>query len=194
MSKSIRLIPAARVWVYWIIAGAFLLVAGIVVYSVPDAKLSGTAKIPGMAMLLAGVVNLMVYYKNKNGIQGAHWLFADGLTATFLSFFPLFSGVISAGILPFFFGFWELFSGIIKFVESSELHDENFKFWYMLTALGGFELVSGMSSIMKPVDDFIGMNHVIAMIFFVQSFGFVFKIIMYHYLVIGYKSPKLNRR
>ena len=53
--------------------------------------------------------------------------------------------------------------------------------------IGLAELTSGVASMLKPVDEFVGMNHVVAIIFFVQSFGFVFKMFIYHNLVISDK-------
>jgi len=45
-------------------------------------------------------------------------------------------------------------------------------------------MISGVFSLIEPVDHAIGHNHVIAMIFFVQSIGFIFKILMYKKLSV----------
>ena len=72
---------------------------------------------------------------------------------------------------------------MLKFIESIELHDEAIKGWYYFIALGVFEMISGVFSLIEPIDHAIGHNHVIAVIFFVQALGFVFKIYMYPRLI-----------
>ena len=82
-------------------------------------------------------------------------------------------------VIPVFFGIWELTLGVLKFIEAIELKDEKIKGWLWFTVIGGFEMISGVLSLIEPLDHAVGHNHVIAVIFFVQSIGFVFKIFMY---------------
>lgn len=169
-------------WLY-AIAGLVLILASIHIINVPDANLVLFANHLGLAMLFAGCVNLFVYYKQHKKIHGSHWILADGLSTTCLSLFPLLNQMILPAVIPFFFGIWELFSGILKFIESTELQEEHISGWQQFLIIGTFELVSGIMSMIKPIDDFVGMNHVIAIIFLVQSIGFVFKIFIYPHLV-----------
>ncbi|MEE1223642.1 MAG: DUF308 domain-containing protein [Clostridia bacterium] len=166
----------------WAAAGAGLFAAGLHVVNVPDAKLLSVANHLGLAMLFAGIINLFVYYKKHEEIHGSHWLLADGMSTTFLSIFPLFNQMILPVVIPFFFGIWELFSGILKFIEAKELQEEKVTGWQWFLAVGIIELFSGIASMIKPIDDFVGMNHVIAIILLVQSSGFLFKIYIYHHL------------
>lgn len=172
-------------WVQWLymVAGIVLFLASIHVINVPDAHLVSVANHLGIAMLFAGCTNLLVYYKEHKKIHGSHWILADGLSTTCLSLFPLLNQMILPAVIPFFFGIWELFSGILKFIESTELQEEHISGWQQFLIIGTFELVSGIMSMIKPIADFVGMNHVIAIIFLVQSIGFVFKIFIYPHLV-----------
>lgn len=170
------------VQICWALAGLGLFAAGIHVVNVPDARLVSVAGHLGLAMLFAGVINLVVYYMKKDDIHGSHWLLADGMSTTFLSIFPLFNTMILPVVIPFFFGIWELFSGILKFIEATELWEEKITGWQWFLMIGIMELLSGIASLIKPIDDFVGMNHVIAIILLVQSSGFLFKIFIYHHL------------
>ena len=120
-----------------------------------------------------------MYTKNKWFIHGARWLLADGLVTVLLSVFPILHNVVLPQVIPVFFGIWELTLGVLKFIEAIELHDEEIKGWLWFTVIGLFEMVSGLLSLIEPVDEAVGHNHVIAVIFFVQSIGFIFKIFMY---------------
>lgn len=177
MKKSI-----SGVQISWGFSCLILLMAALDVVNVPDSQLVSVANRLGIAMAIAGGVNLAVYCTKHRKIHGCHWLLADGLTMVFLSIFPLFNTMIPINVIPFFFGIWELVSGVLKFTEFTELYEESIKGWQWFLGVGLIELLSGVASMVKPIDDFVGMNHVIAIIFVIQSLGFVFKIIMYHNL------------
>ncbi len=170
------------VQVLWLMSFVTLLFSAFHVINVPDDELLSVARHLGLAMCFAGVTNLVIYCFKHKKIHGCHWLLADGLSALCLSFFPLFNQMIPANVIPFFFGIWELASGVLKFTESTELYEENIKGWQCFLGVGLIELISGVASMAKPIDEFVGMNHVIAIIFFVQSMGYLFKLIMYHNL------------
>ena len=186
--------PFTWVQICWSVAGLALLAAALHVFNVPDNRLPSVAAHLGLAMLFAGCINLVVYYFQKDKIHGSHWLLADGMTSLLLSIFPLLNEMILPAVIPFFFGIWELFSGIIKFVEATELHEEKIRGcrWFLL--IGVIELVSGIGSMLKPIDDYVGMNHVIAIIILVQSFGYIFKMLIYHNLAGTGSMSWLHRK
>jgi uncharacterized membrane protein HdeD (DUF308 family) len=186
--------PLTWVQISWALAGLALLTAALHVYNVPDNRLTSVASHLGVAMLLAGCINLVVYYFQKDKIHGSHWLLADGMTSLLLSIFPLLNQMILPAVIPFFFGIWELFSGIIKFVEATELHEEKIRGWRWFLLIGMFELVSGIGSMVKPIDDYVGMNHVISIILLVQSFGYIFKMLIYHNLAGTGSMSWLHRK
>ncbi|MBQ7901794.1 MAG: DUF308 domain-containing protein [Clostridia bacterium] len=172
----------------WAVAGIALLTASLIVVNVPDGGLVPVAYKPGLAMLIAGVTNLVVYAIKGRHLHGSGWLLADGMCTACLSLFPLFNQMIIPAIIPFFFGVWELFSGILKVIEAKELRGEKISGWRWFLAIGSFELLSGIFSLFKPVDELVGINHVIAIILLVQSSGFLFKIAAYPRLIENNKQ------
>lgn len=167
----------------WIISCLILLCAGIFVINEPDSLLYNISWELGVCMLAVGLINIFIYIKNKWYLHGARWLLADGMITVLLSVFPIIHNVVLPQVIPVFFGIWELTLGVLKFIESVELHDEKIKGWYYFILLGIFEMVSGVFSLIEPLDHAIGHNHIIAVIFFVQALGFIFKIFMYPKLI-----------
>ena len=175
----------------WLIACATLLFAGLFVINKPDSVLETIAWELGLCMLLAGVINIFIYLKNRWYLHGARWLLAAGMITVLLSIFPIVHDVVLPQVIPVFFGIWELTLGVMKFIESVELYDESIKGWHWFVFLGVFEMISGVISLIEPIDHAIGHNHVIAVIFFVQSVGFIFKILMYSRLA---ESVSINHK
>lgn len=167
----------------WTLGGVALLIGAFIAAVTPNEELIFVTDYLGYLMLFAGVINIFVYLQNKNPLMGAHWIIADGLSTSFLALFPLINGVSYSILIPFFFGMWELFSGVIKIVECIELQDYKIKGWKWFAAIGGVELFSGLSSMIKPVDDLVGIHTVVAVIMIIQSLGFVFKIAVFRHLL-----------
>ena len=168
------------VQILWIIAGLVLLFAGFFVINKPDSVLYNISWELGVCMLVAGIINIFIYLRNKWYLHGARWLLADGMITVLISIFPIIHDAVLPEVIPVFFGIWELSLGVLKFIESIELYDEHIKGWYLFSFIGIFEMISGVISLIEPIDHAIGHNHVIAIIFFVQSLGFLFKIFMYN--------------
>ena len=171
------------VQVCWIIAQIVLIGSGILAICNPGEKLVVVSGYLGLSMLLVGSINIYVYRKKKKLLHGSHWLLADGMSTVLLSLFPLFNQMIQPAIIPFFFGVWELFSGILKVIDSSELKEEKIAGWKWFRNIGSIEIISGVAALLKPIDDFMGMHVVVAIIFFVQSCGFLFKILIYPQII-----------
>lgn len=167
------------VQILWLLCCFSLLFAGFFVINKPDSLLYNISWELGACMMFSGLINIYIYSKNKWYIHGARWLLADGLITVLLSAFPIIHDAVLPQVIPVFFGIWELTLGVLKFIEAIELKDEKIKGWLWFTVIGGFEMISGVLSLIEPLDHAVGHNHVIAVIFFVQSIGFVFKIFMY---------------
>ena len=168
----------------WGIAGINLLMAAALSLATWNYSMISIAVPLGVAMFIAGWINLFVYHKNYKKIHGCRWVLADGLCTTLLSVFLLFNRMIDAGMIPFFFGVWELFTGILKIIDSRELRDENISGWHAFGVVGAIEIISGIAALLKPIDEFVGMHGVVAFVLFVQACGFLFKILIYHDIVI----------
>ena len=171
------------VQVCWAIAQVVLIISGILALHNPGDKLVSISGYLGLAMLIAGGINVVVFVKKKKILHGSQWLLADGMSAILLSIFPLFNQMILPAVIPFFFGVWELFSGVLKVIDASELREERIDGWKWFRYIGCIEIVSGVAALLKPIEDFVGMNVVVAIIFFVQSCGFFFKILIYPRLI-----------
>ena len=173
------------VQICWLVVSILLFCAGVFAHTRHEMSLVELSEPLGMAMLTAGAINIAVCLIKSHAIHGSRWLVADGVTAFLLSLFPLFNDMIVINMIPLFFGMWELFSGLLKFMDSMELKEERVHCWHMFAFIGAVELISGTLSLIKPIDDFVGINEVIAIIFFIQAVGFGLKTLMYRYLTIS---------
>ncbi len=177
-TKKLHVVP-----VCWFIIGIILLCAGIFAYLSSNKDIIYFSRVLGIAMLLAGCINLLVCHMKQHIIHGARWLQADAVITILLSFFPLLNDIVFPEVIPFFFGVWELFSGTLKLMDTAELKHEHMKCWRGFALISTIELVSGTMSLLKPVEIAVGFNHVIGIIFFVQSLGFMLKSFMYNELI-----------
>jgi len=142
----------------------------------------------GFCMLCAGITNMIIYHWQHRILHGSRWILADGLTAVLLSGFLLFNDLTQAALIPFFFGMWELFSGILYFIDSKELREGALWGWNLFRIVGIIEMVFGFASLLKPVDEFVGMHGVVALVLLVKASGFLLKILIYPHLVEANKK------
>lgn len=144
-------------------------------------------------MLITDEINILIYKRKQKTIHGSHWLLADGMSTTLLSVFLLFNQMIYSALIPFFCGVWELFSGILKVIDSKELREEQTRGWHRFSAVGTVEILSGIVALLKPVDDFVGMHGVVAIVLIIQSCGYQFKILIYPHLIIENKDKTSSK-
>lgn len=163
----------------WTSAGLILLCGSVLAFSRTNGDLLSIAVPLGVAMLFAGCVNIIIYRKKKKALHSAQWLLADGMSTALLSLFLLFNQMIVPAMIPFFFGVWELFSGILKVIDSRELKEDKIRGWHWFTGIGTIEILSGIAALLKPIEEYVGMNIVVGIILLVQSCGFLFKILVY---------------
>lgn len=175
--KKKQRVPWIRVC--WGLAGIALFMASLLTFIRGRYGLVEIAVPLGFSMLLAGAINILIYCKGGGGIHGSRWLLADGMSTALLSLFLLFNKMILPAMIPFFFGVWELFSGILKVMDSIELKQDRIRGWNWFIGIGLIEIISGIASLLKPVEEFVGMHAVVAIILAIQSCGFLFKILIY---------------
>ena len=183
MGNKNRIPKISIAQILWFAAGLLLFGGGLLALGSHSSNLIDIAGLLGLIMLVAGVSNIIIYANKGKEIHGSHWLFADGLSTALLSLFPLFNQMILPVMIPFFFGVWELFSGVLKVIDSRELKKERIKCWQGFSVIGFIELISGAASMVKPIDDLVGINIVVAIILFVQGCGFILKGFMYNDLI-----------
>ncbi len=167
----------------WIVSSAIMTAAALLAFFKGENNLSDIVVYLGAALLITGLINVVIYIRRSKRIHGSHWLLADGLSTALLSIFLLFNVHIESAIIPFFFGVWELFSGVLKSIDSLELKDEKIRDWYRFTIVGIIEIISGVAALLKPIDDFVGMHKVVAIILAIQSCGYLFKILIYPHII-----------
>lgn len=166
----------------WAVSGAVLLAAALLSLFDGHEDLTSIAQPLGLAMLYTGLTNIVIHIRKRHVLHGSHWILADGMSSALLSVFLLFNQMIEAALIPFFFGFWELFSGILKVIDAGELREERIRGWQAFAAVGTVEILSGIAALLKPVDDFVGMHGVVALVLLIQATGYLFKIGMYTHL------------
>lgn len=167
----------------WTAGGLLLFGGGLLALNSQSENLVDIAGFLGFVMMSAGAFNVIIYCHKGKQIHGSQWLLADGLSTMLLALFPLINDMIQPVMIPFFFGAWELFSGVLKVIDSRELKKERIKCWQGFSLIGFIELLSGTASMVKTVDDLVGVNVVVAVILFVQSCGFIIKTFMYNDLI-----------
>ncbi|MBR5540166.1 MAG: DUF308 domain-containing protein [Clostridia bacterium] len=168
----------------WLIAAVLLCSsAGYTLIGGSEGLLSVTFPV-GVSMLFAGLINMWVYHINHHKLHGSHWLFADGMSTALLSVFLLFNHSVSAPVIPFFLGVWELLSGVLKFMDATDMREDHIHGRLSFFAVGMLELISGVASLLKPIEDNQHMHVTVATILLIQSAGVVCKIFLYPQLCI----------
>ena len=117
--------------ILWIIAGALLIIAGVICLMNPGTALLTMSLYLGISMLFSGVIDIVIFAKGNRYMAGSGWFLADGILTVLLSLFLLFHQTFTMLTLPYIFGMWLLFSGISKFsgifhFEKSALNYANF--------------------------------------------------------------------
>ena len=161
----------------WLASECILLCAAILSFATNE--LVSISPYLGLSMLLVGCINIFIYHKKQNQLHGSHWLLADGMSTALLSLFLLFNQMIESAMIPFFFGVWELFMGILKTIDAKELKNECIRGWSWFCGIGMIEILSGIAALLKPVEEFMGMNIVVAIVLLIQSSSYMFKILIY---------------
>lgn len=179
MAKKQGALRISLIQIGWGATAILLLCGGILAFATSGDRLLTIATPLGVIMLFAGLCNVLVYRKKRAQLHGAPWILADGMSTAMLSLFLLFNQMIIPTMIPFFFGVWELFSGILKFIDSRELKREGVHGWVIFFVISIIELVSGVASLLRPIEEFFGMNYIIGIILLVQCSGFVFKTVLY---------------
>ncbi len=160
--------------IVWIISSTALGAAAVLCLAASSDRLTEIASWIGASMLISGGANVWLYfYCLKDSTEGK-WLFADGLTATLLSVFPLFNEMILPAVIPFFFCVWDLFSGVLRVIESIEKRRAGKNGWKWPFSIGLIELITGVTALLKPVEEALTMHIVVGLVFLIQAVAFLF--------------------
>ena len=155
--------------VLWSIAGVLLIAAGIVCLLSPSAAVTALSVFLGIAVLVSGIADIMIFVRGQGLLFGAGWFLADGVAAVILSLFLLFNRAFTTLTLPFIFGMWLLFSGVNAFVNSFELKLLGVRGWGWFTALGLLLAGVGFFSFLDPLASFVAITVLVGVFLILQG-------------------------
>lgn len=155
--------------VLWIIAGIFLIIAGIGCMRNPGEILYGLPFIFGVAMMFSGIVDIVIFAMGHEYIAGSGWFLADGILTVLMSLFVLDNGWFTTITISFILGMWLIFSGISKLVNSFDLQKLGVKGWSWFTAFGIILTVIGFLSFTHPFANIAVMAWVIGLFLILQG-------------------------
>ena len=166
--------------ILWIIAGVLLIIAGVYCLCNPDVGLMTLSLYIGIAMLISGIIDIVIFAKWNGQMFGAGWFLADGILTVLLALFLLFNQAFTMLSLPFIFGMWLLFSGISYFVNSFELQSFGVKGWGWLTALGIVLAVIGFFSFFDPIADMFALSILIGIFLICEGIAAILRACISH--------------
>ena len=146
--------------VLWIIAGAVLMIAGVICLLSPAAALAGLSFFLGTAMLVSGIVDLLIFALCYRSVAGAGWFLVDGILTVLLSMFVLCDQWFTALTIPFIFGMWLLCTGVSKVANSFELRRLGIRGWGWFTAIGSLMTAAGFFSFLDPLSGIAAISAV----------------------------------
>ena len=123
--------------VLWAVAGALLVISGVICLLYPEVALATLALYLGFVLLVCGVIDIVIFVKGHKFLYGAGWFLVDGILTVVISLFLLFNNAFTMLTLPFLFGMWLLMSGISKAVNSFDLKALGVSGWGWFLAFGG---------------------------------------------------------
>ena len=144
--------------ILWLAAGVLLILAGIDCLVHPGNALNGITLLLGCIVLLAGVVNLIIFAAAHSALYGAGWFLLDGILTVLMAVFILGNRVFTALTLPFILGMWLLFSGISKIVHSLDFRRLGVPGWGWFTALGVALTLAGISAFSDPLSGAVALG------------------------------------
>ena len=137
--------------VLWVISGLLLMAAGVLALLNPGFALSYLAIVIGLAMLVSGVVDIVIYARTSRFLLGSGWVLADGILSVILALVLLFIQTVIDVTIPFVFGMWLVFTGVSKAIGSFDLKHLEVTGWGWFLALGILLAVGGVLCFVKPV-------------------------------------------
>ncbi len=166
--------------ILWIIAGVLLIIAGILCLFNPGTALVTLSLYLGIAMLVSGIIDIVIFAKGSSHIAGAGWILADGILTVIMSLFLLFDQAFAILSLTFIFGMWLIFSGISQFVHSFELKRFGVRGWGWFTAIGILLTLAGFFSFMDPVAELFALGVMVGIMFLCQGIAIIVRACFSH--------------
>ena len=154
-----------------IITGALLIAAGIYCLCNKDVAAMSAGIILGLLMLVAGIVEIVIFAGTSRFILGSGWLLLDGVLTVVMSLFLLFNQWFTMMSLPILFTVWLLFSGVSRFVSAFDLKALGMRGWGWILALGIVLLVFGIVCMMDPWVSVVAVGVTVGLVFILEGIG-----------------------
>nr|MDD6336480.1 DUF308 domain-containing protein [bacterium] len=153
----------------WVLAGLLLVGVGIFFMFSPGATLVSLSLLIGLAMLVSGILDVVVYIRLHDIMAAAGWVLADGIITILMSILLLFNQWATAAVLPFMFGMWLLFAGCSKLVGAFDAKRLAIRGWGWILALGIVLMAFGLLSFFKPVVAAVAISVIVGVTLVVQG-------------------------
>ncbi len=154
-----------------IIIGVLLIAAGIYCLCNQDVAAMSAGIVLGLLMLIAGIVEIVIFAGTSRFILGSGWLLLDGVLTVVMSLFLLFNQWFTMMSLPILFTVWLLFSGVSRFVSAFDLKALGMRGWGWILALGIVLLVFGVVCMMDPWVGVVAVGVTVGLVFILEGIG-----------------------
>lgn len=154
-----------------IIIGVLLIAAGIYCLYNQDVAAMSAGIVLGLLMLIAGIVEIVIFAGTSRFILGSGWLLLDGVLTVVMSLFLLFNHWFTMMSLPILFTVWLLFSGVSRFVSAFDLKALGMRGWGWILALGIVLLVFGVVCMMDPWVSVVAVGVTVGLVFILEGIG-----------------------
>ena len=154
-----------------IIIGVLLIAAGIYCLCNQDVAAMSAGIVLGLLMLIAGIVEIVIFAGTSRFILGSGWLLLDGVLTVVMSLFLLFNQWFTMMSLPILFTVWLLFSGVSRFVSAFDLKALGMRGWGWILALGIVLLVFGVICMMDPWVSVVAVGVTVGLVFILEGIG-----------------------
>ncbi len=163
-------------------SGVLLVAVGVWCFANPGITFLSFAFVLGMAMLIAGISNIIssLLYKERfdkktkvwaDALKMSHngWQLADGILSAILSAMLLTGLLITEEMQVVFFGMWILTAGVLRIVASVVIGISGLKGWYFGLGFGLLSVGAGVFSFAHPMIIGLAMVSLIGLIFILQG-------------------------
>ncbi len=161
--------------VLWAVAGALLVISGVICLLYPEVALATLALYLGFVLLVCGVIDIVIFVKGHKFLYGAGWFLVDGILTVVISLFLLFNNAFTMLTLPFLFGMWLLMSGISKAVNSFDLKALGVSGWGWFLAFGIVIAALGFLSFINPVAGALTLGSTVGFVLILQGIGSILR-------------------
>ncbi|MDO4271231.1 MAG: DUF308 domain-containing protein [Eubacteriales bacterium] len=153
----------------WLLAGLFLMIMGFYFVLHPDATLISIALLLGVAILVSGTADLVVYFVQRRLYLASGWFLADGVIDVLIGLLFICNHWLAAAVLPYAFGVWAVVSGVIKCVGASIYRKAGMPFWGFPMVLGVVLTVFGVVTFFKPLVAAVAISVIVAVVLIAQG-------------------------